>query len=116
MVKFLAHCGSGANLKHIGKMQKPLCNSSFADSGFGLHHCQDMHKHTRTYTLTTPKKPARSTASFLARLRTWSVFSVYELTSDSSLPKALTVRMLLIRSSANYTHTFTRISILTTGN
>lgn len=60
------------------------------------------HKHT--HTLTTPKKPARSTASLLASLRTSSVFSVYVFTSDSSLPKALTVRRLLIRSSANYTH------------
>lgn len=56
-------------------------------------------------TLTTPKKPALTIASFLAKLKTRSVFCVYLLTSDSSLPKALTVRMLLRRSSASYEHT-----------
>lgn len=81
------------------KKQKPLCNVPFPNCEFGLLHRRD----TQTHTLTTPKKPARITASFLARLRTWSAFCAYVLTSDSSLPKALTVRRLLIRSSANCT-------------
>lgn len=84
--------------------KKPLCNRSFANSEFAMHTWQ----HAHTHTLTTPKKPARNTASFLAKLRTWSAFCVYELTSDSSLPKARTVRMLLIRSSANCSHSHTQ--------
>lgn len=103
MNRHVRYYGIVAILKYGNKKQKLLCNTSIPNCGFAHTYT---HTPLPTHILTTPKKPARSTASFLARLKTWSVFCVYVLTSDGSLPKALTVRMLLIRSSANYTHSF----------
>lgn len=52
--------------------------------------------------LTAPKKPARANASFLANCITWSTLLVYVSISVISFPKARTVLIFPIRSSASW--------------